>query len=349
MIGSSGRPLQESPERDACSFPKTRGRVKIGAATVRAMSADLSWDEFRLVKAISDSGSLGGAAEILGLNHSTVFRRLAALETTVGARLFERSREGYRPTAAGEEMIVLATAMADSIVEFERRIAGRDVRPTGQLRVTAPEAIGQQILPAVLAQFQTQNPGVVIELIVSNQVLNLSRRDADVAVRVSNDPPETLVGRRICTVRMALYGRRDQVASLGPRLLDSAPFIGFGDNFGASASRRWIETHIRPGRLVAKVNSIYGMRELAAQGFGATLLPCFLGDASSSLARIGQPLEDLDMGLWILTHADLRRSARVRAFMDFTGGELTRQRRAFECLEDEDAVAAPAPPVTTKP
>ena len=118
------------------------------------MNAELSWDEFRLVKAISDSGSLGGAADILGLNHSTVFRRLAALETTVGLRLFERSRDGYRPTGAGEEMIALATTMADSIVEFERRVAGRDVKPTGQLRVTTIEAVGQHLLPAIMAQFR---------------------------------------------------------------------------------------------------------------------------------------------------------------------------------------------------
>ncbi len=131
------------------------------------MNAELSWDEFRLVKAISDSGSLGGAADILGLNHSTVFRRLAALETTVGVRLFERSRDGYRPTSAGEEMIALATTMADSIVEFERRIAGRDVKPTGQLRVTTLESVGQHLLPAIMAQFQAQTPGVVIDLILS--------------------------------------------------------------------------------------------------------------------------------------------------------------------------------------
>lgn len=310
------------------------------------MNGDLSWDEFRLVKAISDSGSLGGAAEILGLNHSTVFRRLAALETTFGARLFERSREGYRSTAAGEEMIALASAMADSIVEFERKIAGRDVRPTGQLRVTAAEAMEQQILPAVLAQFQAQNPGVTIELILSSLILNLSRRDADVAIRLTNDPPETLVGRRICAVRWAVYGRRDLVGSQGAHLIDSAPFVGFGDSFGPPASRRWIETNIRPGKLVAKVNSILGMRELAAQGFGATLLPCFVGDTSPILIRVGQPLEGLDIGLWILTHADLRRSARVRAFMDFAGAELTKHRRAFECLDADDAAAPtqdPAP------
>jgi DNA-binding transcriptional LysR family regulator len=307
------------------------------------MNAELSWDEFRLVKAISDSRSLGGAAGLLGLNHSTVFRRLAALETAVGARLFERSREGYRPTPEGDEMIALATTMAESIIEFERRVAGRDIRPTGQLRITAVEAVGQHVLPAILGQFQAQNPGVFIELILSNSVLNLSRRDADVAIRMTNDPPESLVGRRICAVRWAAYCRRDLASAQGLRVIDSAPFVGLADDFGPVAGRRWIEAHVPPGRLAAKVNSVHTMRELVAHGFGATLLPCFLGDTNPALVRIGQPLPSLDMDLWILTHSDLRRSARVRAFMDFAGAELAKSRRAFEGANGEEA-AAPAKP-----
>ncbi len=301
------------------------------------MNAELSWDEFRLVKAISDSGSLGGAAEILGLNHSTVFRRLAALETIVGTRLFERSREGYRPTAAGEEMFALATSMADSIAEFERRVAGRDLKPAGQLRVTTIEAVGLHILPAIMAQFLSLNPGVIIELILSQQILNLSRRDADVAIRATNDPPETLVGRRICAIRWALYCRRNLAAATKSQSIDSAPFVGFGENFGPPAARRWIDAHIPPDRIAAKANSTLSIRELAIQGIGAAILPCFLGDASPALARLEQPIAELDTSLWILTHSDLRRAPRVRAFMDFAGAEMTRQRRAFEGIEGEDA------------
>ena len=161
------------------------------------MNSGLSWDEFRLVKSIADARSLAGAAELLGVNQSTVFRRLAAVESAVGARLFERSRAGYEPTAAGEEMITLATTMANSIIEFERRVAGRDIKPTGELSVTTSDALGQHFMPAIVAQFQALNPGVVVELILSNQSLSLARRDADIAIRLTNDPPETLVGRRI--------------------------------------------------------------------------------------------------------------------------------------------------------
>jgi DNA-binding transcriptional LysR family regulator len=296
----------------------------------RAMNSGLSWDEFRLVKSIADARSLVGAAELLGVNHSTVFRRLAAVELSVGARLFERSRTGYEPTAAGEEMIALATTMADSIIEFERRVAGRDIKPTGELSVTTSEAIGQHFMPSIVAQFQILNPGVVIELILSNQTFSLSRRDADIAIRLTNDPPETLVGRRICAGRWGVYCRRDVAVALGSESIDSLAFVGFGGGFGSASGRRWIEANVRPERLAARANSLHCILEMALSGLGAALLPCFLGDRKPDLARIGDPLPELDAGLWMLTHSDLRRSARVRAFMDFAGAELAKHRRAIE-------------------
>lgn len=187
------------------------------------MTSALDWDEFRLVKAIADARSLVGAAEALGLNHSTVFRRLAAIESAIGARLFERSRAGYRPTAAGEEMIGLAGAMANSIVDFERRVAGRNVKPSGELRVATTDAIAIALSPPILARFRAVNPGVQLDLIVAAQTLNLPRRDADVAIRAANEPPEALVGRRIGVMRWAAYRSADIAAEFGPRVVAAAP------------------------------------------------------------------------------------------------------------------------------
>jgi DNA-binding transcriptional LysR family regulator len=101
---------------------------------------NISWDEFRLVKAIAETGSLAGAGDVLSLNHSTVFRRLNALEQDLGSRLFERARTGYVPTPAGEEMVALASRMFDEVIEFERRVSGRDVKPSGELRVTTNDS-----------------------------------------------------------------------------------------------------------------------------------------------------------------------------------------------------------------
>ena len=294
------------------------------------VATELNWDEFRLVQAIADSHSLVGAAETLGLNHSTVFRRLASLEAGVGVRLFERSRSGYQPTAAGEEMIEVATRMGDAIMEFERRVAGRDVKPTGLLRLTAVEGMSSLVLAPIIAKFREINPGIQTELIVSGQDLSLSRRDADIALRATNGPSESLVGRKICTLRWGLYAPPPWASSSAEEVIAHAPFVGLTENQGPLRARRWYEKNVEPRRQAARVNSLPGAANLAAQGMGATILPCFIGASEPNLARLGDTLPDLDVDLWLLTHSDLRHSARVRAFMEFAGTELVKQRRRIE-------------------
>jgi DNA-binding transcriptional LysR family regulator len=294
------------------------------------MNAPLSWDEFRLVKAIADAHSLVGAAEALGLNHSTIFRRLGAVEEALGARLFERSRSGYQPTAAGEEMVALATGMSDSVVEFERRVAGRDVKPSGELRVTTVDSMAVHLLPPIFARFRQSNPGVHLDVILAAQQLNLSRRDADVAIRATNEPPETLVGRRIGPIRWAVYAAPKIAGEYGARAVEEAPWVGFGEQLGSPIGKRWTERNIGQRRQVWRVNSILSMAETLAAGAGAGVLPCFVGNIRADLVRIGDPIAELDVDLWILTHPDLRHSARVRAFTDHVGGELVKLRKTLE-------------------
>jgi len=294
------------------------------------MNSDLSWDEFRLVKSIADSRSLVGAAEALGLNHSTIFRRLGTVETAIGARLFERSRSGYQPTAAGEEMIELATQMSESITEFERRVAGRDVKPSGDLRVTTMDTLAATLLPPVFVQFRKMYPDVRLDIIMASLYLNLSRREADVAIRATNDPPDTLVGRRIAAIRWGVYASPELKARYSSNLVETAPWVGFADGFGPASCKRWLEKNIGDKRQVCRANSVQGMAQLIALGAGAGLLPCFMADAVGQLQRCGPVLGDLDVSLWILTHADLRHSAKVRAFMDFAGNELAKMRRLIE-------------------
>jgi len=190
----------------------------------------LSWDEFRLVKAIADTRTLAGAAETLSLNHSTVFRRLNAVEDQLGSRLFERSRTGYALTAAGEEMLELADHMAERIVAFERKVAGRDVKPSGELRVTTADTIFAALLAPILVGFREQCPDIRVEVLVENRDLNLSRRDADVALRAAREPPETLVGRRIASIGWAAFAPRALAAPDGtfPDVA-AVPWIGYGE------------------------------------------------------------------------------------------------------------------------
>jgi DNA-binding transcriptional LysR family regulator len=248
----------------------------------------------------------------------------------LGAKLFERSRSGYQPTAAGEEMVALATVMADSVVEFERHIAGRDVKPAGELRVTTVDALAFYLLPPIFARFRQLNPGVYLDVILASHQLNLSRRDADVAIRATNEPPETLIGRRVSAIRWAVYAAPKLAAEYGSKAIEEAPWIGLGDGIGSPASKRWIERNIGLRRQVCRVNSVLSMAEVIAAEAGAGILPCYIGNARADLARIGSPIPELDLDLWILTHPDLRHSARVRAFRDYVGGELVKLRKTLE-------------------
>ena len=292
----------------------------------------LSWDDFRYVKAIADTRSLGGAAEVLAVNHSTVFRRLAQIEKGLGSRLFERSRGGYALTPCGEEMVRLAERMGEDIVTFERRVTGHDLRPSGELRVTTNDTALIHLMTDVFAGFRRAYPEIMLDVVVANQALNLSKRDADVAIRATDRPPETLIGRRAGTIAWAVFAASDKA----PNHFDPAgdgrgvDWIGFGDNLANLKAARWLKDHAAPGRIVYRINTVLGLAEATAAGIGLGILPCFIGASTPGLTRITPPIDDVSGAIWLLTHADLRQTARVRAFMDFAGNEMTKRRKALE-------------------
>ncbi|MFN3889088.1 MAG: LysR family transcriptional regulator [Beijerinckiaceae bacterium] len=288
------------------------------------MPTSISWDEFRLVKAIADAKSLVGAAERLAINHSTVFRRLGALEETMGVRLFERSRNGYAPTPAGDEMIALAGKMEQEIVDFERAVAGRSAKPAGELRLTTNDAFLNWLIAPMLASFRKAYPEIRLEVIVGHEHLNLSRRDADVALRATLEPQETLVGRKIAHIGWAAYGPANWKGGEHER-----QWVGFGEGPGVAGPRRWFEDNVAPDAIVCRVDSVAGVARAVEAGIGSGLLPCLIGDRLAGVERLGDKLPFGD-DMWLLTHPDLRHSARVRAFMEHAATELTKLRRVIE-------------------
>jgi DNA-binding transcriptional LysR family regulator len=300
------------------------------------MVQPLAWDDFRLVKAIADARSLGGAAEGLGVNNSTVFRRLNALEDQLGVRIFERARTGYLLTSAGEEMVALAGRMAESIIEFERRIAGQDVRPSGELRVTTTDTMFSDLIAPTFCAFRDKYPEILLDFIIDNRPLNLSRRDADVAIRAAVDPPETLVGRRVGTIAWSAYAsprfveqQRLDAGNPAQFLKPGVPWVGMSYPIHSMTPTKWLEDHVPVENFVVKVSAVSAVADAIAADLGIGILPCFMGAKAKDLVRIGLTPK-ADSGLWILTHPDLKKAARVRAFLDFFGHELSRQRRMLE-------------------
>src|SRR5215210_6554797 len=296
-------------------------------------SKTLAWDDFKLVRLIVAAKGLGGAAERLGVNHSTVFRRLGQLAEALGTKLFERHRTGYALPAAGEEMALLAGRMDDDVASFARKLAGQAVTPAGELRVTTNDTLLVHLLTPLIARFCARCPDIRLDVVLSNQALNLSKRDADVAIRATDNPPETLVGRRVASIAWAIYGRAadfPQPGDIDLLSLYERTWVALGDNLAGLKAARFVRDRVPPERIVYKVNTVLGLAEAVETGIGIGPLPCFIADARPALVRLSPPNPDFSTGLWLLTHPDLRQSARVRVFLDFIAAEIVKVRRAIE-------------------
>ncbi|MFV0280917.1 MAG: LysR family transcriptional regulator [Rhodoblastus sp.] len=285
----------------------------------------MNWDDFRLVGAIAEAKSLVGAADSLGINHSTVFRRLGQIESDLGRALFERSRSGYVLTAAGEEMVTLATRMSDGVLEFERRLAGQDDRPRGELRVTTTDSLYAALLAPMFVSFHKNFPEIRVDIIVSNTPLNLSRRDADVAIRATTEPPETLVGRKVGPMVWGVYAKKgSQLAQCDP-LGPEARYINFGPPMDEIEAALWVASNIPASNIVARVNTMQIAAWAAASGLGLAVLPVVVGDSMPELTKLSGK-SPMTNALWLLTHADLKGAARVRAFMDHAWQYLSKEK-----------------------
>ena len=239
-----------------------------------AKQQHLDWDDFRLVKIIAEANGLAGAAERLGVNHSTVFRRLGQMEENLGIKLFERHRTGYVLTPAGEEMSALAEQMEENVTTFTRKLAGQAVAPAGELRVTTNDTLLVHLLTPIFARFIKACPEMRLDVVLANQALNLSKRDADVAIRATDDPPETLVGRRVATIAWAIYGRVADFPDVqSPEDVNIADlfdrhWVALGDNLAALKVARFVREHVAPENIVYKVNTVLGLAEAVEAGTG---------------------------------------------------------------------------------
>jgi DNA-binding transcriptional LysR family regulator len=185
-------------------------------------------------------------------------------------------------------------------------------------------------------------------VVLANQALNLSKRDADVAIRATDDPPETLVGRRVATIAWAIYGRVEDFPDVqSPEDVNIADlfdrhWLALGDNLAAMKVARFVREHVAPENIVYKVNTVLGLAEAVEAGTGIGPVPCFIADASPNLVRLSDSNPDFSAGLWLLTHPDLRQSARVRAFMDFMAAEIAKQKKQIEGAGKKLPASVPA-------
>ncbi len=282
----------------------------------------MNWDDLRLIQAIGDAGSMAGAARALELDYSTVFRRLNALEKDLSTRLFERTRTACTATLAGERMLGAATAVRESVDSALLEIAGQDARLTGIIRVTTTPSLAQALIIPLLGGFRERFPGIRVELHESYAVFDLMHREADIAVRFTSKPPETLVGTSLGTAGSAVFAAPDYWQKHGDRPLSELDWIVPTEESCSRGERRWLQRNVADDRIVMRANTGPAALVAVQNGLGVTILVRYMGVAGG-LREISQPLPELDEQIWLLTHPNLRAVARVRAFFEYMREQLT--------------------------
>lgn len=301
----------------------------------------LDWDSFRHVLAIGDAGTLAGAARALGVNHTTVLRRLDALEESLGARLFERQRSGYIPTDTGRLLIEQARHMALRADEIERQVLGADRELTGPLRVTTAFAVMEHLLPQPLADFARAYPKIEVEVIENAYLIDLAsrsleaearwgRREADVAFRMSPHVADYLVGRQLGMTECAVYARRgipDLPQQLTPleQLTREAPWVAFERGAASRIYDVWMHQQLAQADVRVRVDIFNAKAAMLNTGIGVGILPTFMKAKHPHLVQVSEVIPELSTPLWMITHPDLRNTARVRAFMRFVGDAIAQR------------------------
>ncbi len=294
----------------------------------------MDWSDLNLVLAICRSGTLSGAAKSLGINYTTVFRRINAIEKKLEVRLFDRQPTGYVMTEAGEVIKRSAERIDEEVMALSRELLGKDLRLQGSIRITAPEGVALRLLAPHLASFCQQHPDITMELIATSSPLRLSKREADLAVRVTNKPPDTYIGREVCKCRHGIYASPGYLENNQDLSLDEHLWVMSEDSFEFSPFPTWRRKFHPKARVVFSSNNTIAVIDAAKRGLGVTLLPCFLGDSEPGLVRTIHTPEELNFSLWVLIHPDLKNTARVKALMTYLLSELEKQISVIEGIAD---------------
>jgi len=286
---------------------------------------NLNWDDIRHFLEVVRSGSATLAATRLGINHTTVYRRIAALEKQLGKNLFERLSNGWVLTPVGERIVTFAESMAEDANNIERQILADSHELRGLLRLTTADHCLDRLVMPILRDFIQRYPDINLEIVATTDELDLAAREADVALRGTDEPPPNLVGKRITQIGFNVYGTqalKDQ-ALKNPDADDLPCVTWVGDGYTRPS---WIEKNFRNTQRIYRTTSIPVMLAMAREGIGIARLACVLGDPDPHLCRI--PARQVEPGpaLWVLSHVDLRTTARVRIFRDYLVAELEKQR-----------------------
>lgn len=290
----------------------------------------MDWDDVRSFLAIARARSLSGAARDLGVRQSTMSRRLEALEARAGARLLQKTPRGYELTPLGEAVLGNAERMEAEAIAVERMVQGRDVALSGVVRLTTVEVIANLLLPGAIAALQAKYPGIEVDVLSDSRSLNLSKREADLAIRMTRFEGNELVTRRMGLAGNALYASPAYVAAHdGPLGDEGHAVITVMEDQAHLPEPRWLAEQVPQARVAMRSNSRDAQLAAVRAGIGIACLPCFLADGAVGVMRLAQAGLGPVREVWLGVHADLRHMPRIRAVIEALDAVFLAQKERF--------------------
>lgn len=289
----------------------------------------MDWNDLRFVLAVSRAGSALRAAEALGVNQSTVLRRLDALEAGLGVCLFERRRAGQTPTAAGRFAILAAERMEAEALALTNELAAQRRAVSGSVRLTTSETLANRLVTPCLRAFQDLRPGIAVELITADQRLDIARGEADVALRASSRPEGAgIVARRLPDTDWAIYCSRSYAAERGvPACRAEIPghdLVGMEGRMAELPGWKWLAASAPDAAIRFRSNSLTNLTLNLKAGLGLGALPVMVGDAEPELVRCFDPPPEIRAEMWLIVREELKDQPHIRAFTDFLADYIRR-------------------------
>lgn len=287
-----------------------------------------NWDDYRFVAVLARTGSLAEKSQLLGVDRSTVQRRIKALEARLGYNLFLKDGARYTALPEAQPILVAARTLETAFVAPAGHVEGQPL--SGVLSITLTDSVYLGGVSDMIDDFQTTYPALRLDLAITTRKLSLDSVDSDVAVRPSDSPPDHLVGRRICDLAFGVYASHGYLKDHQGQSRDEHDWLTVGDDMVASPPGRWIEANVPADRRVLRADTFIALAEACRLGRGAALIPKCYGSRLPELVPVPHLMDaPHTTGLWLLTHPDLRHAPRVRTFIDFIGKRLTKEKARF--------------------
>ena len=285
------------------------------------MHNKINWDDYHYFLKVARLGTLTAASNSLRVNHSTVLRRINALEKKLEARLFDRFKTGYVLTESGREMFNHIQHFEDEFIAVERKVKGKDIGHEGKIKLSTTDTLGHFWLPPFVKKFKARYPGIFLDIDIKTGFTDLTLRHADILICAYNDHPDYMIGKILAPIEIKLYASQAYIDTHGRpgsiQDLASHDLLVLNEALDGVAFNEWVKAHVPPSAITMTCSMLTSLYHYTRQGLGIAPLPVYVGDPDPSLVSIMDVPRQFHHEIWMLTHPDLKSIQRIKAFMGF--------------------------------